>query len=80
MEEINGLEFDRSVLLGKGRYGSVFKGKIEKKKSDRALTVAVRRVEKMETIVDSQMLLKQNTKHPNVVRFYGTEESDVEFT
>ena len=80
MEKISSLEFDRSVLLGKGRYGPVFKGTMEKKKSDKAFTVAVRRVEKIETIVDSHLLHKQLTKHPNVVSFFGTEESDIEFT
>ena len=73
MEKIGKLSFSRSDFLGKGRYGSVFYGKLEG-----TLDVAVKRVEKRFTQVESKSLLKADG-HPNIARYFCTKENDPEF-
>lgn len=72
------LIFNRKDFLGKGRYGPVFKGQLKGDKSSRKI-VAVRRVLKAESIVESHLLHK-SLIHPHVVSYYGTFENDIEFT
>ena len=74
MERIGKLNFSRLDLIGKGRYGWVFKGKYNKGMID----VAVKRVEKRESQVESLLLSKADS-HPNIVRYFCTKENDVEF-
>jgi hypothetical protein len=74
MEKIGKLCFNREDFLGRGRYGTVFRGTLEG-----VLNVAIKRVEKRFTQVESHFLLKADG-HPNVIRYFSTEESDIEFT
>ena len=74
MEKIGKLSFSRGDFIGRGRYGTVFRGKLEG-----SLNVAIKRLEKRFTQVESHSLLKADG-HPNIIRYFSTEESDIEFT
>ena len=74
LENVGQLSFRRSDCLGSGRFGKVFTGKFIND-----MEVAIKRMEKEKTQVDLILLLKAR-KHPNIIDYYTTEESDVEFT
>ena len=67
------LSFYRENRLGLGKYSSVFKGKFEDKK-----TVAIKRLLKDQSRVDSHLLLNGGG-HPNILPYNCIEEADVEF-
>lgn len=73
MEKIGSLAFCRSSLIGEGRYGSIFHGTYETMKH-----VAVKRVSNRKTKVDSHVFLNVEG-HPNIIRYFCTDSSDVEF-
>lgn len=74
MEHIGKLCFDRACPVGEGRFGSVFRGTYESTKD-----VAVKRFRKIKTQVGSAIYLKASVGHPNVIQYFCTESSDVEF-
>ena len=57
--------------LGRGRFGAVFTGKFK------TVKVAVKKMKKKEIQIDS-ILYFQAGGHPNIVNYYGTEETDME--
>ena len=74
LERIGKLNFCRSDLIGKGRYGSVFKGRYDRYMVD----VAVKRLDKYDSQVESDILWKASG-HPNVIRYFCLKDIDVEF-
>jgi len=74
LENVGELSFSRADCLGSGRFGKVFTGKL-----NNDMKVAIKRMEKEKTQVDSILLLKARS-HPNIIDFYVTDESDIEFT
>lgn len=77
LETIGQLSFSRVDCLGSGRFGKVFTGKLTS--DDGVIDVAIKRMKKEKTRLESILLLKANG-HPNVINYYVTDESDVEFT
>ena len=73
MEKIGELTFFRSDLIGSGRFGWVFRGKLTD-----AVDVAVKRIEKRLVHVESKDYLMAH-KHPNIIRYFATKHKDVEF-
>ncbi|KZR97516.1 Uncharacterized protein APZ42_007562, partial [Daphnia magna] len=63
------IEFSREALLGKGRYGSVFEGKLENRQ------VAVKRVE-LQRVNSNEEALMLQFKHPNIVKLLLCESDD----
>ena len=59
-----------NCLLGKGGFGDVYRGKF-----DGQVEVAVKRVDKFRTKVETDILRKADC-HPNILRFYITEEKN----
>ena len=72
-EVVGKISFNRSEVLGRGRFSKCFRGMYEG-----LVDVAVKRFEKSETKIDFEVLRKTD-RHPNVARFYGAEDTDVEF-
>lgn len=70
---IGKISFDRSQVLGRGRFSKCFRGMYEG-----LVDVAVKRFEKSEIKIDFEVLRKTD-RHPNVARFYGAEDADLEF-
>ena len=74
MEIFGSLTLRKVDHIGSGQFGKVFRGKYEK-----AVTVAIKRMEKMRTKVDSR-LYKLANNHPNVIHYYDTnKDQDFEF-
>ena len=72
--EIDKLRFRRSDRLGTGKFGWVFRGKYEN-----VVTVAIKRMEKQLTELDSRLYSIANG-HPNIIHyFYTNEDDDFEF-
>ena len=72
-ERIGKVSFNRSTSRGSGRFGKVFTGKYKN-----AVNIAVKRLKKEDTQVLSKLYLRANG-HPNIINYYCTEDSDVEF-
>ena len=71
--KIGKLSFSRDSVE-KGHYGKVYRGLF-----DEFVNVSIERIDKSEIFVDKK-LLRTTDLHPNIVRFYGTEEdADGEF-
>lgn len=70
---IGKLNLDRKDRIGFGKYSSVFKGKFEDKK-----TVAIKRLQKHQSRVDSH-LLSNGGGHPYILAYFCIEDIDVEF-
>ena len=70
------LNFSNKDKLGlRGRYGIVFRGKLDGK-----LDVAIKRVEKKKTeVAESQFYYKTNG-HPNIINFFSLIASHLKFT
>ena len=68
------LSFSPKDIIGSGSYGNVFKGQFE-----RNVDVAVRRILKdddgIRTTFESETLSRVDG-HPNIVRYYITEQDD----
>ena len=73
LEKIGKLSFCRADLVGKGRYSWVFRGKY-----DNMVEVAVKRLEKRESQVESHLFRKADGHH-NIIRYFCTKENDIEF-
>ena len=76
-EVVGKISFNRSEVLGRGRFSKCFRGMYEG-----FIDVAVKRFEKSETKIDFEVLRKtrdRQDRHPNIARFYGAEDADVEF-
>jgi len=74
MESFGSLTLRKVDHIGSGQFGKVFRGKYEK-----AVTVAIKRMEKKKTKVDSR-LYKLANDHPNVIQHYYTnKDEDFEF-
>ena len=72
---VGDLEFDRENLIGKGGYGSVFRGIFNGEK------VAVKRMELIK-FLDNNRELENNQKlsrldHPNIVQFKHYEQDNI---
>ena len=67
------LSINRAAFLGKGKYGSVFKGSYKT-----IVPVAINRFDKSVTTVDGDLYLK-SAGYPNIISYYGTSKKDVEF-
>lgn len=77
-EKIDELSVFHAERLGTGRFGyGVFMGKYNQ--GIAAEDVAVKRVEKDQIKIDSILYLKANGQQ-NVVKYYGTHETDPKFT
>ena len=74
LEKIGKITFSRSERLGKGQFGCVFKGKYGKDLID----VAVKRLVKDETMVDSSLYCKAEG-HTNIIKFFCLKKRDIEF-
>jgi len=74
LERLGKLNFWRSDLIGKGRYGSVVKGRCEKCMVD----VAVKHLDKYDSQVESDILWKASG-HLNVIHYFCLKDNDVEF-
>jgi len=73
-EEIDKITFRRSDRLGTGKFGWVFCGKYE-----HVVTVAIKRMEKQLTKLDSRLYNIANG-HPNIIHyFYSNEDDDIEY-
>jgi serine/threonine protein kinase len=66
------IKFEKSAILEKGTYGTVFEGEWNSK------TVAVKRIEKPKYENNKEEEALQKLDHPNVVRLYHVE-SDSNF-
>ena len=70
------LSFSPKDIIGSGGYGNVFKGQFE-----RTVDVAVKRIlkenfdDRIRTTVESETLSRVDG-HPNIVRYYITEQDD----
>ena len=73
MEKIGKLTFNRTDILGSGKYGTVLRGKFKD-----LFPVAVKRVEKINTVVDAPLYRKAQD-HPNIIQFYYFKDKDVKF-
>ena len=73
MEKIGKISFCRSDFLGRGRFGSVFKGKL-----NNTLDIAVKRVEKRIAHIEANAFFRADG-HSNIIRHYCTKDKDVEF-
>jgi predicted Ser/Thr protein kinase len=71
-EKIGKLSFFRSDLIGKGRFGWVFKGKYDMNEA------AVKRIEKRDSQVESH-IFREADRHPNIIRYFCTKAKDIEF-
>ena len=70
------LHFSKKDKLGEqGRFGIVFKGKLDGK-----LDVAVKQVEKKKTRVPESEFYYNTNGHPNVINFFCFIASDPKFT
>ena len=70
---IGKLSYHGDSVVGKGRYGKIFRGQFED-----AVAVSILRVDKSEILVDTK-ILRQTDTHPNILRFYGVEDDGLEF-
>jgi hypothetical protein len=74
MERIGKLSFRRADSIGLGKqHCEVFHGKFEN-----TLAVAIKRMQKKRTKVDSTFYLNTNG-HPNIIQYFCTEDDDIEF-
>lgn len=73
MEKIGKVSFSRSDFLGRGRFGSVFRGKL-----NNTLDIAVKRVEKRLVHIEADTFFRADG-HANIIRHYCTKDKDVEF-
>ena len=72
-EQIGLLSLSKSEVLGTGCNSTVFKGCFIN-----TIDVAIKRVEKSFIHVESNQLLKA-ALHPNIIRYYATEDDHIEF-
>ena len=72
-EPIGLLSVSKSEVLGIGCNATVFKGHFMS-----AIDVAIKRVKKSFIRVESNQLLKA-ALHPNIIRYYATEDDHIEF-
>ncbi|XP_057370244.1 uncharacterized protein LOC130691331 isoform X2 [Daphnia carinata] len=74
---VGGIQFDRNDLLGRGGYGSVYRGKYKGK------SIAVKRIMKekdgRDPIAGNELKFLQQLRHPNIVKLVHFT-SDVDFT
>ena len=72
---IGKLSFSRDSVE-KGHYGKVFRGCFQD-----VVDVSILRVDKTDYTIDADLLRKVDLVHlhPNIVRFYGLADDDVEF-
>ncbi|XP_057371130.1 serine/threonine-protein kinase/endoribonuclease IRE1-like [Daphnia carinata] len=64
--KVDGIEFERSDLLGCGGFGSVHRGKFKSQ------SVAVKKIMKINgknKVVDNELKILQQLNHPNIVKF-----------
>lgn len=73
LEQIGLLSLFKTQVLGKGCNGTVFRGHFLS-----TIDVAIKRVEKYFFRVESNLLLKA-ALHPNIIRYYATEDDNFEF-
>ena len=73
MEKIGKLTFSRADLIGSGKYGSVFRGTYLN-----AVDVAIKRLDKSHTKIDSTLYLKAH-EHQNIIQYFCVNNKDVEF-
>jgi hypothetical protein len=74
VEKIGKVTFSRCDRLGKGRFGCVFKGKYGKSLID----VAIKKIVKGETLMDSSQYIKVDG-HPNLIKCFCLKKTDNEF-
>ena len=70
--ELGHLSICRKKHLGSGRFGKVFPGQLND-----TVDVAVKRMEKGLVQVDTKLV--SSIVHPNIINYYGTDETDFEF-
>ena len=68
--EIDKLRFSRSDRLGTGKFGCVFRGKFAN-----VVTVAIKRMKKQLTELDS-IIYNIVSHHSNIINYYYTNEDD----
>ena len=78
VKKIGRLSFNRKDLIGEGSYGKIFKGKFKESEGNPEIEVAIKRIEtidakKIEIEID---ILEKIEAHPNILRYYCTEEDD----
>ena len=68
---------DGGCRLGRGSYGIVFKGKFKVAEEDNQveMDVAVKRVDRFSIKIEDEILRLVNG-HPNILRYYATEENN----
>jgi serine/threonine protein kinase len=72
-KQVGLLSLFKSEVLGKGCNGTVFRGHFLS-----TIDVAIKRVDKSFIRVESNLLLKA-ALHPNIIRYYATEDDHIEF-
>ena len=76
MEKVHNLSYCHTDILGRGRYGTVFKGTLHYKGCE-DLTVAVKKFSKEDTNFFKKDKVKNclvhKTKHPNIIDYYCTK-------
>ena len=73
MEKIGKLTLNRADLIGSEKYGYVFRGTYLN-----AVNVAIQRLDKSQTKIDSTLYLKAN-EHQNIIQYFCVNNKDVEF-
>ena len=72
--KVGKLTFSRDDFLGKGGYGTVFRGKLE----GTTIDVAIKRIDKTELKKDffEIEIYPKIQQHPNIVRFHHVEKDE----
>ena len=71
--QIGKLSFNREDVLGKGSFGTVFRGTFQN-----ATDVAIKRIIKLEVNKFETDIMPTIDHHPNIIHYYCVEE-DVDF-
>ena len=69
MEKIENARFSKNDIIGKGRYCSVFKGQLRRKKDKSFKDVAVKQYNSKDTKINFELLCEARG-HPNILYFH----------